>query len=246
MTNQERREFLKAALAAMATATGAAGCKKYDDISVPCYDPVPIHIPNAEQTLRRAELVERLQKLAKSEPPTMLMGAYCYNSQFPHIVEIPCTTCERTMIVGEKDEILRSHNVPLKRIQDQKVDATLIIPEHCAECGFGLKEEKFQLEIKYADQREAVRIELEDAFELELMALFLEGRDRFTELFKTNGWISGGQDHPLKNKVDRLRGAFAICRRKYTGGYTCPGGMLYYCCPGGALYCCCPGGAKCL
>ena len=210
MTNQERREFLKSALAAMATATGAAGCKKSEVIVAICYQTV--RPDSAEQTLKRAELVKRLQQLSESKPPKLLMGADCYDSAYPHIVEKPCSTCERTMIVGEKDEILRSHNVPLKRIQDQKVDAKLIVPEHCAECGFGLKEEKFQLEIKYADQREAVRIELEDAFELELMALFLEGRDRFTQLSMINGIVSGGRDRPLKDKVDRLRELFGIDR----------------------------------
>ena len=196
MTNQERREFLKAALAAMATATGAAGCK---NIVISCYT---VCSTPETQTLRRAELVERLQQLAESKPPERLVRAMCYEMVYVERKELPCPACERTMILGEKDEILREHHVPLKRIQDQKVNAKLIVPEHCAECGFGLKEEKFQLEIKYADQREAVRIELEDAFELELMALFLEGQDR----------VDKGQrgEEALKDDVQRLRQLFGI------------------------------------
>ncbi|MCL2711000.1 MAG: twin-arginine translocation signal domain-containing protein [Planctomycetaceae bacterium] len=203
MTEIERREFLKNAGAALAGVAGVgvltnAGCNKQSEIRNPS----------------REELVKRLEKLAKSEPPKNLMqGATCYEIAMPPVVEKPCPDCGRTMIVGEKDEILREYNVPLKRIQDQGVNAKLIVPEHCPECGFGLKEAQFQLEIKYPDRPIPVRVELKETNEyvriirgvnneLELMALFLQGKDRYVE------WH--GEEKPLKDEVERLRELFGI------------------------------------
>jgi len=201
MTEIKRREFLKAALAAMA-ATGVAGCKQQPRPL--CYIPAPFP---EERSVNRVELVKRLQQLGKSEPPKLLMGADCYSTFYPPVVKKPCPTCEQTMIVGEKDKILRQYNVPLKRIQDQSVNAILIIPKHCADCGFGLKEEKFRLEIKYPDYSSLVHVELDDAFDLELMALFLQGADRFDK----GAWIGGGgMEEPLKDKVERLQELFGI------------------------------------
>ena len=134
--------------------------------------------------------------------------AMCYEIGYYEEEEMPCPACERIMIVGRKDKIFRIYNVPLKRLQDQDVDATLIIPEHCPECGFGLQEEKFHLEIKYPDQRDAVRVKLDDAFDLELMALFLQGADRFDK-GRFMRW-SGGHEQPLKDKVERLRELFGV------------------------------------
>ena len=85
------------------------------------------------------------------------------------------------MIVGEEDEILREYDVPLKRIRDQGIDAKLMIPEHCSECGFGLKEEKFQLEIKYPDRPDPTRIELDSASDLEKFSLDLQKQNDGTE-----------------------------------------------------------------
>ena len=130
MTENERREFLKVALAAMGGVAGAGvlGCRM-----AMCYVPAP----------RMPELV-------------------------------PCPECKLTMIPGQKDEILSKYNIALKRIQNQGIDAKLIIPGHCPECGFGLKEAKFQLEIQYADRPELTRIELESASDLEDLSLTLQ------------------------------------------------------------------------
>ncbi len=124
------------------------------------------------------------------------------------------------MQVGEMDEILREYHVPLKRIQDQGVDAKLILPEHCPTCGFGLEKcgldweqrselsleewnvKKFQLEIKYPDQTEPVRVVLERAEDLELMALFLQGKDRYS--------LGQGAEGALKDEVERLRKLFGV------------------------------------
>ena len=169
-----------------------------------------------EQTLKRAELVERLQQLAESTPPQNLSpGAMCYRPAGRRMEERPCPECERTMRVGEKDEILRAFTVPLRRIRDQGVDATLLVPEHCSTCGFGLKSNRFQLEIRYPDYPDVVRVELNslDAFEmrfpalrtindLELIVLFLEGRDRFR--------ARQGREIAIRDRVDRLRELFGI------------------------------------
>ena len=91
-----------------------------------------------------------------------------------------CSSCKQMMVVGEKDEILRKYNVPL-RIQDQGVDAKLIVPKHCPECGFGLQEGKFYVEIEYPHQPTPVRIELKTAFDLELVAFFFKERIAMSE-----------------------------------------------------------------
>ena len=68
MTKQERRKFLKAALAAMATAT--AGCQKREATSpgALCYKMPPVE-PPPEANERREELKQQLEKLAEEEPP---------------------------------------------------------------------------------------------------------------------------------------------------------------------------------
>ena len=102
---------------------------------------------------------------------TSCISAACYTSVFSSYKEIPCPECQRTMKVGEKDDLLREYNVPLKRIQDSGIDATLTVPEHCSECGFGLRKGKFYVEFKYPDRPTPVRIELESATALEKLAL---------------------------------------------------------------------------
>jgi hypothetical protein len=206
-----RRQFLKTSTA---LTTGVAGIGILASISC---NQQPTEIRNPT----RAELIERLEKLAKSEPPRNLSrGAMCYQMAIPAIEKKPCPACEHTMIIGEKNEILREYNVPLKRIQDQGIDAKLIIPEHCPECGFGLgfcgvtwqqqselspeevQSKRFHLEIKYPDRQDTVNVELESAFELELMALFLHGQDRYE--------VGQGRENALRDHADRLRELFGV------------------------------------
>ena len=85
----ERRKFLKAALAAMATAT--AGCPSsnmppdilpgalcYQSARIPI-EPDPAPESADEQPDKRAELTEQLKKLGEEEPPTVPPpGATCY------------------------------------------------------------------------------------------------------------------------------------------------------------------------
>ena len=199
MTEIERREFLKSTGAALAGVAGvgvltSAGCARK-------------HFAGEVQNPTRKELVKRLEKLAQSKPSDPSMGgASCYVTMKPPIVQKPCPECEQVMIVGEKDKILRKYNVPLKRIQDQKLDATLIVPEHCPQCGSGLKETKFQLEIKYPDHPVPVQTELESAFDLELMVFFLQGKERYKQVYEFGGEHEG----PLKYRVERLRELFGI------------------------------------
>jgi ribosomal protein L29 len=214
MPESERREFLKATAA---TLVGAAGIGAL--FSTSCNRQTEIRNPTRE------ELVKRLEKLAKSGTPrNLILRPTCYQIAIPPHQEIPCSVCKRTMKVGEKDEFLREYNVPLKRIQDQGVDIKLIFPEHCPECGFGmaffgmaweeikelspeeLKSRKLSLEIKYPDQPAPVRVELESALDLELMAHFLQGKDR-----ADCGQIG---EEPLKDKVARLKELFGVAEKE--------------------------------
>jgi len=195
VASNERRNLLKAALIAMGGAVAVGiyihSCGAY------CYAPAS---PNPT----RQELIKRLEKLAQSESPKDLaIGAMCYEMMASVIEETPCPDCKRTKIVGEKDEILRKYNVPLKRIQDRGIQVKLILPDHCPGCGDGLKEKKFQLEIKYPDQPDPVRVELTDgAHDLEIMALFLQGKDRLKH--------ENDAETPLKDQLDRLRELFGV------------------------------------
>jgi len=195
MAQNERRNLLKAALIAMggaaAVGIGVYSCGAY------CYSPAALPNPT------RQELVKRLERLAQSKPPKVLRGAMCYDMAPLIIQQGSCPDCKCTMIVGEKEEILSTYNVPFKRVQDHGIQAKLIIPDHCPSCGDGLKDKPFQLEIKYSDQPDPVRVELENAHDLELMALFLQGKDR--------GELSGQHtETPLKDKLDRLRELFGV------------------------------------
>ena len=195
MTENERRKFLKTAGAALVGAVGAGALSS-----------LSAEEAAKKRPLKRAEMVERLKKLAESETPKDLApGAACYCMAAPIEKTMRCPKCKRTMVVGEKDEIIREYCIPFKRIRDQGVDAKLILPEHCPTCGFGLKEKKFQLEIKYPDQPKPVRVELTGgAYDLEIMALFLQGKDRYTT----------GEERPLKDKVERLEELFGIKEKK--------------------------------
>ena len=106
------------------------------------------------------------------------------------------------MKVGKMDEILSAYNVPLKRIRELGLDAKLIYPKHCSNCGSGLQKKKFLVEIRYPDDPDFVRVELDEAHDLELMSLFLHEKDRWKAKF--------GEEYALKDKVDRLRELFGV------------------------------------
>ena len=85
----ERRKFLKAALAAMASAAGAStmSCRNKDRFTgVTCYYPGPPLKPDDadnEKSDRREELTEQLKKLAEEEPPKEPLPVMCYLPMIP-------------------------------------------------------------------------------------------------------------------------------------------------------------------
>ena len=235
MTDNDRRHFLKTAGVTLAGAVGAltgisAGAeekiltreemiRRIGDIvrgggPLPLPNPPRAAVAASPKGTTRKELVERLQKLAESKPPTDLdPGAMCYDMISPEKVEKPCPDCGRTMTVGEMEEFLSKYNVPLKRLQSQSLDAKLIFPEHCPTCGFGLEslgmakwskneweKRRLQLEIKYPDHPTPVRAVLDGAYELEIMVLFLQGSDRW----------GNGVERAMKDEVDRLKKLFGL------------------------------------
>lgn len=186
MTENQRRKFLKLVGAAgIGMALSGVSCS-------PRHDFTEIKNPTRE------ELVKRLKKLAESKAPNDLAyGAMCYQVEVPFYEEKPCPDCDGTLETGKLEATLREYNVPLKRIQAQGVDAKLVLPEHCPTCGLGLLDygmdwqqrgkltdeqreaKKPHLEIKYPDVSDPIRVELDSAFDLEIMALFLQGKDRY-------------------------------------------------------------------
>ena len=206
MTENQRRQFLKLVGVSLA---GVAGMGVLPGVSrTEPADTTEIRNPT------RKIIVERLKKLAESDIPEDLLmsGADCYDMAEPLPKEKkPCPECERMMKVDEMEEILRAYKVPLKRIQDQGLDAKLIFPEYCPTCGFGLDEEII-LEIKYPDHPDPVQVKperhpklkilLDEPSDLELMALFLQGKDRYPAAWDTEG--------ALKWKVKQLEKLFGV------------------------------------
>ena len=182
-----RREFLKTALAAMASAGGvgiltSASCNRQSEIRNPT----------------REELVKRLQKLAESKPPKNLaIGAMCYKPATPP----RCSDCERRLDYDGTREI-DLYRVPVERLRKRGLDATLIAPELCPTCGSALDKKKFFLAITYPDYPDSVHVELENTNDLMIMELFLQGKDRY------DAGMSG--EIPLKDRVDRLRELFGV------------------------------------
>ena len=234
MTETERRKFLKLVGASLAGAAGMGilGCTPENTrgvADVPVSDNAESPIADAvddapsAQTVSRKALVERLKALDESEAPSDLSpGAHCYKPAGIFYEKKPCQDCGEIMDEGRMNEILLAYNVPLKRIQNLGVDATLILPEHCPTCGFGLnacgldwkqeselrklpeewQRKKFHLKIKYPDDPDFVRVELDEAHDLELMALFLQGKDRWEG--------KQGDEYALKDKVDQLKKLFGV------------------------------------
>lgn len=169
----------------------------------------------------RAELVERLRKLEKSQTPQDLAeGAMCYMRMPWRAEKKPCPECGKMMIVGQMDNVLRRYNVPLKRIQNLGLDVKLVLPEHCPKCGYGvgpcgmgedylwysawdnevdredLTARQLRLEIHYSDMPEPVLVLLKKPHDLEILALFLQGKDRYTD--------DQERETPLKKWLGRL------------------------------------------
>ena len=153
-------------------------------------------------SLTRTELTERLKKLAESEPPRNLApGACCYYPACP----TTCPKCGNRRYYGQQvdiDEIVANYRGRVAGLREMGLDATLIVPELCPQCGNALNGKKYLLEINYPDLSESARVELKPARDLKLIALFLRGENRY------NAGQSG--EVPLKNRIERLRELFGI------------------------------------
>ena len=110
--------------------------------------------------------------------------------------------CFDSLPMPENLSILKAYKKAFNKVKKQGINAKLIIPEYCPRCGLGLHERKFLLEINYPGQNETVQVVLEDAFDLELMVLFLQRKDRFVG--------EQDQEHSIKNAIDRLKEIFGI------------------------------------
>ena len=157
MTEKDRRKFLKAAGVTLAGAVGVLtgisaggnitraeiiqrlGAIRERRTSVLRPNPPKTAAAEPPKGTTRKELVERLQKLAESKSPMDLNpGAMCYVMVPPKEEKKPCPKCGLTMKVGEKEELLNKYDVPLNRLQSLGLNAKLILPEHCPDCGLGL------------------------------------------------------------------------------------------------------------
>jgi len=123
-----------------------------------------------KKTLNRAELVERLKKLAESEPPKDLKpGACCYvrgGGCGCFFISLPIWIISELLDYGLG--IHREYRVPLNRLRKLGITAKLICHKR-----------KFYLEIRYPDHLDPVMVKLKEPFDLELMALFLQEKDRY-------------------------------------------------------------------
>ena len=151
-------------------------------------------------TLKRAELVERLKQLAESEPPKDLEpGACCYMTAGDgcgcFFISLPIEIIVTMLDLDYRLGIHRAYRIPLNRLRDLGLNAKLICSDR-----------KFQLEIRYPDRFDPVMAKLKEPFDLELMELFLQKKDRY----KSNPHNPGSGEIALQEKVDRLAELFGI------------------------------------
>ena len=158
-------------------------------------------------SITRAELIERLKKLAESEPPNPdeLDGGWsvCY---IPARVKY-CPVCRHWWTGSKLDankinEIVDQYNDFIMRLQQLGLDVTLTVAEFCSECGNVVAGKTFLLEIKYPDQSDPVRFELDNIEDLQLIERFLQGQDRYVDKYD--------EEHPLKNKIGRIADLFGV------------------------------------
>ena len=159
-------------------------------------------------SITRAELIERLKKLAESEPPNrdeLARGAMCY---YPAEIEY-CPVC-RHWWTGSKlgankiNEIVDQYNDFIMRLQQLGLDVTLTVAEFCSECGNVVAGKTFLLEIKYPDQPDPVRFELDNIEDLQLMERFLQGQDRYVSKRDRD------REYPLKYRIGRIASLFGV------------------------------------
>ena len=98
------------------------------------------------------------------------------------------------------------HEEALEKVRKQGLDASLIVPKHCIRCGLGLREHKFLLKIKCSDQTTPLRIILDTPFDIELIALSLQGKDRLSEIGEVRLGDVFLKDWPLFKQLHVLFG----------------------------------------
>jgi hypothetical protein len=128
-------------------------------------------------TLTHAELVERWKKFVESKPN-----------------------------IDDDLSVLKVYEDALEKARKQGLDASLIVPKHCTRCGLGLRESKFLLKIKCSDQTTPLRIKLDTPFDIELIALSLQGTDRLCEIGEVRLGDVFLKDWPLFKQLHVLFG----------------------------------------
>ena len=159
-------------------------------------------------SITRAELIERLKKLAESKPPNrneLAYGAMCYYPAFDETDDWPvCEHCGRSWDGRKFDinKIVNQHKDFVMRLQQLGLGITLIVPELCPTCGKIAAGKTFVLEIKYPDRPDPIRFQLHHITDLQLMERFLQGQDRYVG--------ECDEEYPLKNKINRIADLFGV------------------------------------
>ena len=168
----------------------------------------------AVRTASRAEMKERLLKLAKGEAPTELaIGAMCYEVAAPPLkAEYVCPKCgEKTLYALEDVDaqpdrqatwsMVSQVNVGIaasrRRIKEiGGLSVKLDESQFCRTCSPQVKTPKLGLVVQYAGQQEPHRVWDITENDAKLIAEFLAGKDK--HVGPTDGEI------PLKDYVKRL------------------------------------------
>ncbi len=166
-------------------------------------------IVSETESMRQAEVKERLMKLAKDPLPTELSkGAMCYSMTGPpNIDEYVCPKCgEKTLYTGTEgprsadntDEV-REEIVACRRIlkEIEGLDVALDESQFCAKCTPDLREvPKIILVVHYEGREEPHRVEGVTSEDLEILKEFLDGKDKHKGDY--------GIETPLKDYTERL------------------------------------------
>lgn len=123
---------------------------------------------------------------------------------------------ERNEYVSALGPAIEAFREAVEKVRKQGLDAKLLVSDYCPRCGGGFDEEAFRLEIVYPDRLEPVRIRIAECStrHLEIMAVFLQGKDRYVTV--PTGYIdalsSGGacKERALNDVLFELKHLFGV------------------------------------
>jgi hypothetical protein len=171
---------LVVALVLAAVVVAVLGCGRSVAEGEPGPPPAPAVTVAEAARLSRAELAARLSRLAASAPPQSLsLGAMCYDVAVSLArVEYVCPVCgEKTLYADWQGNELTDARRLLTRIRG--VDVRLDESQFCRTCCPEVEKPELGLLVYHEGADLPHRVSPVSPLDIELIALFLEGKDRY-------------------------------------------------------------------